>query len=138
MKTPTHCEQASSDLAVRPAATPLGDSLGEEPLTANYMKQREIWEDPEIMESPFTRRYDLNDPAEVTQYYEDLRVERAHRKHLIDDRHSILEVRKYGLRLEFTEFGVFRFGERIADGFDSREAAVTWINEKASSGEPKA
>lgn len=63
---------------------------------------------------------------------------KLHRGTHVRDGYSVIDVRRYGKRLELVEFGVFKNYERLADGFSTAESAIAWINEKALSGEPKA
>lgn len=41
--------------------------------------------------------------------------------------YSVIDVRRYGLRLELVEYGVFKNGQRIADGFATHESAVAYM-----------
>jgi hypothetical protein len=82
------------------------------------MNQREIWERPESgPDWKVTRTPDE---------WGDVKHEQKHRKNMITQTRSVLDVRKYGLRLEFTEWAVFENGKRIADGFNSRESAIEY------------
>lgn len=97
------------------------------------MKQREIWERPEIMESPGWK------VTRTPDEWADIKHEQMHQKNMITKTRSVLDVRKHGLRLEFTEWAVFENGVRIAEGFESRESAVEYArNEQAPDTGPEA
>lgn len=83
------------------------------------MKQREIWEDPHVMEAHAL-------PDWTGDEWADRKRERLHRNNRVTATRSVLDVRRYGKRLELTEFAVFENGIRLKDGFDSREKAIAW------------